>query len=181
MSDRLPLENPLKVLLGKERDEFTRADLVGLVSRLGIERFTFHYTGLDGQLKDLCLPITSLARAERILAAGERLDGSSVFPGLLESSLSDLYVVPSYRTAFINPFDERSLDFVCRFLDREGELVPFAPDNVLALAHRRLKERTGLELHALAEIEFFLLGPGGPKLYTPRRQGGYHSSSPIIK
>ncbi len=181
MSDRLPLENPLKVLLGKERDEFTRADLVGLVSRLGIERFTFHYTGLDGQLKDLKLPITSLARADRILAAGERLDGSSVFPGLLESSLSDLYVVPSYRTAFINPFDERSLDFVCRFLDREGELVPFAPDNVLALAHRRLKERTGLELHALAEIEFFLLGPGGPKLYTPRRQGGYHSSSPFFK
>ena len=181
MSDPLPLENPLEVLLAKERAAFTRADLVGLVARLGIERITFHYTGLDGQLKDLKLPVTSLARAERILAAGERLDGSSVFPGLLESSLSDLYIVPSFRTAFISPFDERSLDFICRFLDRDGELVPFAPDNVLALAHRRLQERTGLELHALAEIEFFLLGPGGPKLYTPRRQGGYHSSSPFFK
>ena len=181
MSDRLPLENSLEILLDKERDAFTRADLVGLVSQLGIERLTFHYTGLDGQLKDLTLPITTLAQADQILAGGERLDGSSVFPGLLESSLSDLYVVPSYRTAFINPFDARSLDFVCRFLDRDGELAPFAPDNILVLAHQRFQERTGLELHALAEIEFFLLGPGGPKLYTPRKQGGYHSSSPFFK
>ena len=181
MTQRLPLEHPLKTLLDKEPDQFTRADLLGLVPKLGIERFTFHYTGLDGQLKELRLPIATLRHAERVLATGERLDGSSLFPGLLESSLSDLYVVPSYRTAFVNPFDPSSLDFICRFMTRDGELVPFAPDNILARAHQRFVERTGMELHALTEVEFFLMGEGGPKLYTPRKQGGYHCAGPFFK
>ena len=181
MTKRLPLEHPLTALLNKDRGEFTRADLLGLVPELGIERFTFHYTGLDGQLKELRLPISTLAHAERVLAAGERIDGSSLFPGLLESSLSDLYVVPQYSTAFINPFCPTSLDFVCRFMTRDGELVPFAPDNILARAHQRFVERTGLELHALTEVEFFLMGEGGPKLFTPRRQGGYHCAGPFFK
>jgi glutamine synthetase len=181
VNERLPLENPVQVLLDKDPADFTRADLLGLIPKLGIERLTFHYTGLDGQLKELKLPIASIAHAERVLAAGERLDGSSIFPGLLESSLSDLYVVPAYRTAFLNPFSEGSLDFVCRFLTRDGELAPFAPDNILANAYRRFQERTGMELHALTEVEFFLLGEGGPKLYTPSKQRGYHAAGPFFK
>ena len=34
-------------------------------------------------------------------------DGSSLFKGLVDTALSDLYVVPSYKTAFLSPFDER--------------------------------------------------------------------------
>ncbi len=181
MTQSLALEHPLKVQLDKEPADFTRADLLNLVPELGIERFTFHYTGLDGQLKELRLPISTLQHAERVLATGERIDGSSLFPGLLESSLSDLYVVPLYRTAFINPFQPTSLDFICRFMTRDGELVPFAPDNILARACQRFVERTGMELHALTEVEFFLMGEGGPKLYTPRRQGGYHCAGPFFK
>ena len=181
MAAPLPLANPLTILLDKERDEFTRADLLKATEKLGIERLTFHYTGLDGQLKELKLPFSSLREADRILAAGERVDGSSLFHGLVDTSVSDLYVVPSYRTAFRSPFDERSLDFVCRFLDRDGRLAPFPPDNVLALAHRRFRERTGYELHALGELEFFLLGAGGSEDFSPRRQGGYHSSSPFFQ
>ena len=181
MTARLPLEHPLSSLLGMDPDDFGRVELLSLVPKLGIERFTFHYTGFDGQLKELRLPIATLQHAERVLAAGERLDGSSLFPGLLESSLSDLYVVPVYRTAFVNPFDPTSLDFVCRFMTRDGELVPFAPDNILARAHQRFVERTGMELHALTEVEFFLMGEGGPKLYTPPRQDGYHCAGPFFK
>ncbi|MCU0663297.1 MAG: glutamine synthetase beta-grasp domain-containing protein, partial [Myxococcota bacterium] len=120
MVDKIPLANPLALLLDKPREEFTRADLLEVVSKKGIERFTFHYTGLDGQLKELKLPVNDLEQAERVLASGERVDGSSLFKGMVDASLSDLYVVPSYKTAFISPFDSRSLDFICRFLDRDG-------------------------------------------------------------
>ncbi len=181
MVDDLALANPLSLFLDKERDEFTRADLMRVVVEKGIERFTFHHTAIDGQLKELRLPFSGLRQAEEILAMGERVDGSSLFRGLVDASCSDLYVVPRYRTAFISPFDDRSLDFICRFLDRDGNLAPFTPDNILAIAHQRFRERTGLELHALGELEFFLLGEGGPAYFTPNKQVGYHASAPFFK
>jgi glutamine synthetase len=177
----LPLSNPLCALVGKEREEFTRADLLKVVSEKRIERFTFHYTGVDGQLKELKLPFSDIGQAERILAAGERVDGSSLFKGLVDAASSDLYVVPKYTTAFLNPFDPTSLDFVCRFINRESELAPFTPDNILHIAHERFRAHTGLELYALGELEFFLLREGDPEYYTPAKQTGYHASSPFFK
>jgi glutamine synthetase len=181
MVDQLALANPIERLLDKERTDFTRADLLRVVSDKGIERITFHYTGGDGQFKELRLPVSSLAHADRILAAGERVDGSSLFKRLVDAASSDLYVVPSYRTAFLNPFDTGSLDFVCRFLDRDGEKAPFTPDNILGIAHDRFRHATGLELHALGELEFFLLREGITEHFMPQRQTGYHASSPFFK
>ena len=60
---------------------------------------------IDGKLKELRLPVNSEAYLERILAAGERVDGSSLFPRIFESSESDIYVVPVYRWAFLNPWE----------------------------------------------------------------------------
>jgi glutamine synthetase len=68
------------------------------------------------------------------LAEGERVDGSSLFNGMVDAALSDLYIVPVFRTAFLNPFDDGSLDFICRYLTPDGMLAPFAPDNILAAA-----------------------------------------------
>jgi len=62
-----------------------------------LERITFHYVGLDGKLKELKIPVTSLSQAETILAEGERVDGSSLYKGLVDMGLSDLYVVPVYN------------------------------------------------------------------------------------
>jgi glutamine synthetase len=179
--DDLVLAHPLSLFLGKDRDDFTRADMMRVVSEKGIERFTFHHTGIDGQLKELKLPFGTLRQAEEILAMGERVDGSSLFKGLVDASNSDIYIVPSYRTAFVCPFDDRSLDFICRYLDRNGELAPFTPDNILAIAHKRFQENTGLQLNALGELEFFLLGEGGPAFFTPPKMLGYHASAPFFK
>ncbi len=181
MVDQSALGNPLSIMLDKERHDFTRKDLLQIIEQQGIERLTFHYTSLDGKLRELKLPFHSLEQAERILAAGERVDGSSLFPGLVSTSKSDLYVVPKYSTAFLSPFDPFSLDFICRFLDRDGNLASFTPDNTLAIAHQRFKENTGYELRALGELEFFLIREGGPEYFTPPRQAGYHASSPFIK
>ena len=69
MPESLALANPLTVLLDKERSDFTRADLLRVVKEKSIERLTFHYTSLDGKLRELKLPFADHDQAERILAA----------------------------------------------------------------------------------------------------------------
>jgi len=178
----LALSSPLVELLDKPAADFTRADMLDVILRKQIERITFHYTAIDGKLKELKLPISSIEGAELLLAQGERVDGSSLFNGVVETGASDLYVVPVYRTAFLNPFDERSLDFVCRYFDRRGELAPFAPDNVLHRAAERLERNTGLQLRALGELEFYLLAEQQPEaLFPAEQQRAYHASAPFLK
>ncbi|HAR36924.1 MAG TPA: glutamine synthetase [Acidobacteria bacterium] len=174
------LSNPVAVLLDKEPKEFKRQDFLKLIEEKKLEKITFHYIGLDGKLKELKIPVASPTQAETILAEGERVDGSSLYKGLVDAGLSDLYVVPVYRSAFLNPFDDRSLDFICRYLDGEGLPVRFTVDNILFKAHQVFREHTGLELRALGELEFFLLSDQ-PRIYPAQKQRGYHSSSPFVK
>ncbi len=179
--ERYALTNPLSLLLDKERNDFTREDLVRVIEEKQIERITFHYTALDGKYKELKIPVAGRYQAERILADGERVDGSSLFKGLIETTLSDLYVVPVYKTAFLNPFDAASLDVTCRYLTREGELAPFALDSILHKAAGLFRRTTGMELHALGELEFYLLSDPASHLYTAAKQRGYHASAPFLK
>lgn len=179
--DKLALMNRLESWLQKPKEEFTRKDFIKLIQEKNIERFTFHYTALDGKLKELRLPITSLKYAEQLLVEGERVDGSSLFKGMVDASLSDLYVVPLYKSAFINPFDEASLDFICRYMTNTGELAPFGLANTLEKASKLFTEHTGLELYALGELEFYLIRDAVENIYPSPRQMGYHSSSPFFK
>jgi len=175
------LTHPISLLVGKSREDFTREDLLRVITEKHLEQITFHYTALDGKYKELHLPIGDERRAERILAEGERVDGSSLFNGLVDSTVSDLYVVPVYRSAFLNPFDSRSLDLTCRFLDADGNLAAFAPDNILDRASRLLTRSTRMELRAMGELEFFLLDHSSSPLYPAPRQRGYHQSAPFLK
>ena len=161
--------------------EFRRADFLKIIEAHDIERITFHYTGLDGKLKELKIPVVDRGQAELVLAEGERVDGSSLFKGLVDIGLSDLYVAPVYRTAFLNPFSKGSLDFVCRYITDEGEFAPFAPDTILGRAAKLFESKTGLQLRALGELEFFLLSDHPSKLYPGQKQFGYHASAPYIK
>jgi len=181
MNKNFALENQIEVLVGKPRSELTKEDLINLINENQIERLTFHYTAIDGKVKELRLPITSKEQAEIILAEGERVDGSSLFKGVVNAGESDLYVIPVYKTAFINPFDKTSLDFICRFVTGDGELAPFAPDNLLHITHRKLQEETGIEFYSLGELEFYLVGNNGENLYPLPNQKGYHGSSPYVK
>ncbi|RKY75901.1 glutamine synthetase [candidate division KSB1 bacterium] len=181
MFSKYALANPLTKILDKPRTDFTRDDLLKVIEEKQIERLTFHYTALDGKLKELKLPIANRYQAEIILTNGERVDGSSLFKGMVDVSLSDLFVVPVYSTAFLNPFDPASLDFICRFITKDGERAPFTLDNILQKAYNLFKERTGLDLHVLGELEFFLLRDPDTKIYPAPVQRGYHSSTPFVK
>lgn len=175
------LTNPISLIVDKPREQFTREDLIRVIEERQIERISFHYTALDGKYKELKIPIANRYQAERILADGERVDGSSLFKGMVETALSDLYVVPLYKTAFLNPFDDGSLDLTCRYVTRDGQLAPFALDTILNNAAALFRKSTGAELHALGELEFFLLSDSPTSLFPADKQRGYHAASPFVK
>jgi len=175
------LNSPVAVILNKFPEAFRRRDFLKLIELKQLEKITFHYIGLDGKLKELKIPVAESGQVEAILAEGERVDGSSLYKGLVDMGVSDLYVVPVYRTAFLNPFDDKSLDFICRYLDKDGQPIHFALDSILTRGHQLFKQHSGLELRALGELEFFLLSNNDRNLYPAPNQRGYHSSSPFVK
>lgn len=178
---RYALANPVSLILDKPAAEFTRADLLGVIESKQIERVTFHYTAIDGKLKELTVPITDRYHIESVLAEGERVDGSSLFKGMVDMGLSDLYIVPRYRSAFFNPFDEGSLDFVCRYLTKDGEPAPFTFDGILARAAALFRKISGLELRAMGELEFFLLTSPAERSFPVENHRNYHGSAPFAK
>jgi len=177
----LALANPLSVILDKPASGFTRSDILKVIETKGIERVTFHYTAIDGKLKELTVPAADRYHLDAVLAEGERVDGSSLFKGMVDMALSDLYIVPAYRTAFFSPFDPGSLDFVCRYLTHEGTPAPFTPDSILGRAAALFRKSTGLELNALGELEFFLLTNPADRSYPVEPHRGYHGSAPFTK
>jgi len=179
--EHFALENPISIITGKDKYSLTRDDLIKVILENQLERITFNYTGIDGKLKELKIPVTNRKQAEIILSEGERCDGSSLFKGMVDTGKSDLYIVPVYRTAFINPFDDKSLNIICRFFDKNGELADFAPDNILIKAIKSLKSKTDLELHSLGELEFYLIGQSENNLYPLAKQKGYHATAPFVK
>jgi glutamine synthetase len=181
MIDRYALTNPIALFLDKPNSEFTRDDLLRVIEEEQIERVTFHYTALDGKLKELKIPVVGKHQIERILAEGERVDGSSLFHGMVDAAVSDLYVVPLYKSAFLNPFVPKSLDFMCRYLTKDGTRAPFALDTILHRASVSFEERTGMTFQALGELEFFLISEPSVRIYQAPMQRGYHGSAPFIK
>ncbi len=177
--------NPLRFIdiekeTGKPRQEFTRDDLVDFIVKNGINLLNFRYVGGDGRLKTLNFVVRDRRELERVLTLGERVDGSSLFR-FVDPGMSDLYVVPRYRTAFVNPFSKYpAVDVLCSYFLPDGTAFGDAPEHVLAKAHRKLQADTGMTLEALGELEFYILGPKS-ELYPAEVQRGYHASAPFSK
>ena len=107
--------NPLVQYLNKPANEFTKADLIKYIEDNNIEMVNFRYVGWDLRLKTLNFIINDKEHLDSILTAGERVDGSSLF-SFIEAGSSDLYVIPRYKTAFLNPFTEiPTLDILCSY------------------------------------------------------------------
>ncbi|MDD2632369.1 MAG: glutamine synthetase family protein [Bacteroidales bacterium] len=172
--------NPLVQYLGKLPEEFTLEDLVLYIEDHKIEMLNLRYAGEDGRLKTLTFVINNREHLLDVLTMGERIDGSSLFSHIKPGS-SDLYVVPQYKTAFVNPFNEiPTLDILCSYYDKNGNPLESAPEYILQKAHDLLKEKTGYEFHAMGELEFYIISDNDP-LYEAVDQRGYHESSPFNK
>jgi glutamine synthetase len=100
---------------------------------------------------------------------------------MIDQSYGDLYVVPIYKTAFLDPFAENALAVYCRFYDRSGKPPAITPDNVLARADERFRSKTALELLAFGEVEYYLIFDDEKRLFPPKPQAAYQESSPFVK
>ncbi|MCL2074151.1 MAG: glutamine synthetase family protein [Marinilabiliaceae bacterium] len=172
--------NPLVRFLQKEPRDFTKSDIIDYIFENDIEMVNFRYVGWDGRLKTLNFIINDAEYLDNILTFGERVDGSSLFP-FLDSGASDLYVIPRYRTAFVNPFsDIPAVDILCSFYNRDGDALDSSPENTLRKAHNEFKRVTGMEFEAMGELEYYIISEVD-NLFVAENQRGYHESSPFCK
>ena len=158
----------------------TRAELVNYCLENNVEILNFHYCGWDGRLKTLNFVVRDEEHLTNILEAGERVDGSSLFP-FIEAGKSDLYVMPRYKTAFRNPFATvPTVDVLCSFFDREGEPFESSPEYVLHKAAKVFRESTGMEMHTMGELEYYVVAEDDG-MFACADQRGYHESAPFNK
>ncbi|MCL2727208.1 MAG: glutamine synthetase family protein [Bacteroidales bacterium] len=173
-------QNPLVSFLDKLPEMFTKADIIKYVHANDIRMINFRYVAADGRLKCLNHPVTHSHYLHDVLSCGERVDGSSLFP-FIEAGSSDLYVIPRFRTAFIDPFAEiPTLNLLCSYFTKDGLPLESAPEYTLQKAHTLFKQQTGLSFEAMGELEFYVIGPSDPLFPTPN-QRGYHESAPFNK
>ncbi len=171
--------HPIVRLLGKPSADFTASDLVRAIEQLELRQVNLRYVGGDGRLKTLAFPINSREHLIEVLTRGERVDGSSVFS--TDTDTSDVYVVPRHRTAFINPFGERSsLDVLCSFYDEVGKPLSYAREQVVRRAAEVLKRETGMTLEAFGELEYYLVDEP-ERIYPVESERGYQESGPFSK
>lgn len=172
--------NPLVQYLNKLPQDFTKADLIRYIEDNNIEMINFRYVGWDGRLKTLNFIINDKEHLDTILSSGERIDGSSIF-SFVEAGSSDLYVIPRYKTAFLNPFSEiPSLDILCSYYNKDGEPLLSSPENILRKSHEVFIEKTGLSFDVMGELEYYLIGEKD-ELFEAEDQRGYHESTPFSK
>ena len=174
--------NPNRIIqyLGKPSEEFTKADLIKFIEENHIEIVNFRHMAGDGRLKTLNFVINSKAQLDRLLSMGERVDGSSLFSHI-DTASSDLYIIPRYKTAFVNPFSSvPTVDLLCSYYDKEGLPFSSAPEHVLRKAHSALEKSTGFNLKALGELEYYVIYEN-EHFYPATTQKGYHESSPFCR
>ena len=172
--------NKLVAALGKPSKEFTKADIINYITENGIRMVNFMYPAGDGRLKTLNFVINDIAYLDAILTCGERVDGSSLFP-FIEAGSSDLYVLPRFRTAFLDPFAEiPTISMLCSYFNKDGEPLESSPEQTLRKACKAFNEVTGMEFQAMGELEYYVIAPDSG-MFPATDQKGYHESAPYAK
>ena len=173
-------KNALVRALGKPAGEFTRQDIIDYIAGNGIEMVNFMYPAADGRLKTLNFVINDYAYLETILTLGERVDGSSLFP-FIGAGSSDLYVVPRYRTAFVDPFAGLpTVTMLCSYCDKDGKPLESAPEYTLQKACDEFTRATGMVFEAMGELEYYVISED-EHCFEATDQKGYHESAPFAK
>ncbi len=172
--------NPVVAYLQKPAAQFTKEDIIRYISENEIQMVNFMYPGGDGKLKTLNFVITDLDYLETILTCGERVDGSSLF-SFIQAGSSDLYVLPRFRTAFLDPFAEiPTLTMLCSFFDKDGQPLASAPEQTLRKASETFTKVTGMQFEAMGELEYYVIS-AEEGVFPAVDQHGYHESAPYAK
>jgi glutamine synthetase len=172
----------LERLIGRPSADWSVDDLIEVVRVHGIRLVGLMHVGGDGWLKTLDFVPGSATHLRAILSGGERADGSSLFPGLgIPAGASDVVLRPRVATAFIDPFaPQPTLALLCGHVGRDGEPLAQSPDTLVRHAHARLERETGITLHALGEVEYFLGRRASEADIYGAGDRGYHATAPFV-
>lgn len=172
--------NKIAQYLNKLPQEFNKSDIIRFVEDNNIEFINLRYVAEDLKLKTVNFIITNKEYLENILSTGERIDGSSVFSDIKPGE-GDLYIIPRYDTAYVNPFEERpTIDILCSFFTKNGIPLAGAYENILKKAVADFEASTSLQYKVMGELEFYIIGMKNDLFQLPA-QKGYHASSPFSK
>lgn len=173
--------NRLEAFLHKPCEAFTKQDIIRYVREQQIRRINFMYPAADGRLKTLNFVVNNLDYLDTILTCGERVDGSSLFP-FIEAGSSDLYVIPLFRTAFLDPFSPEgdTVSLLCHYFNKDGLPLESAPQHTLHKACEAFRRTTGMEFQAMGELEYYVIREQTDD-YPATDQHGYHESAPFAK
>jgi len=150
--------NPLVKQLNKNPKDFTKKDIIQFIEDNEIKMLNFRYVGGDSRLKSLNFVVSDTEYLEQVLSHGERVDGSSLF-SFVEAGSSDLYVVPRFRTAFVDPFSELpTLCLLCSYYTKDGKPLEISPEYILKKASKSFQAVTGMEFQAMGELEYYVVG-----------------------
>ena len=172
--------NVLEQYLNKPAGEFSKTDMMEYIEKHQIKMLNFHYIPEDGRIKTLNFIIHGRKHLDEVLSLGERVDGSSLF-SYIHPEASDLYIVPRFKTAFIDLFSTiPTLGFLCSFFTESGHFFEGAPSYIISKAKEKLESTTGYELEAMGELEYYII-TAKDELFPATDQRGYHESSPFNK
>jgi len=73
-----------------------------------------------------------------------------------------------------------TIDIICSYYTKDGEPLKGSPQYILKRAHEVLKERTGYTMHAMGELEYYIISDK-EELYPATDQKGYHEGEPFSK
>lgn len=172
--------NQVVQYLQKQPSEFRKSDIIRFIKENDIRMVNFMYPADDNRLKTLNFVINSEDYLDSILTFGERVDGSSLFP-FIEAGNSDLYVIPRFSTAFIDPFAEiPTLTMLASFFDKEGKPLNSSPEQTLRKACESFHNVTGMDFYAMGELEYYVISEE-TGFFAASDQKGYHESAPFAK
>jgi len=168
--------------VGKPRSSWSVDDLESLFQERRVRGLSLMHVGGDGLPKRLDFVPRDSRQLREIVGAGERADGSSLFPGSgIPAGASDVLLRPRLSTGFLDPFSEiPTLVLLCGHERPDGSPLPQSPDTIVRRAAARLGSATGYGLEAFGEVEYFL-GRRGDDVDVPEgADRGYHACAPHV-
>lgn len=179
MNDFHLTANQLERYLQKPANQFTIEDIINYVFEKEIEIINFRYISIDEKLKTLNFVVTGKEELENLLKFGERVNGNEVLP-YNNNEHPDLYIIPNFNTAFLNPFTTIStLDILCSFYTWEGQELQSTPENILLKAIEVFQLESGYDVKLFGELEYYVVSDVDMR-YTAD-EGNYQSSEPFSK
>jgi glutamine synthetase len=159
----------------------TKEDVIKLIQEKNIKIINLCHIPDDCRIKTLSFMAENKERLHEILEFGERVDGSSLF-SYIDPKSSDIYIMPKFETAFINPFSSMpTLNVLCEYIDEHGKPLDVAPQNILLRAEEKLHASTDIIIKALAELEFYIVDKQEETVFPGLSERNYHESAPFAR